>query len=530
MRLRVALCALVGLASVAVLADGAIAQEGKSPRRGGVLREILSPEPSILLSSLNGTTPTAIVASKMVEGLLRFDFKLNPLPSLAKSWTISPDGLTYTFKLQDNATWHDGTPFTSADVVFTTKVFLVELDPRARNILVRCEEITAPDDKTVVFKLKEPFSPFLKAFDPATIPIYPRHIYEGTDFRKNPANIAPIGTGPFKFKEWKRGSQIELVRNENYWQKGKPYLDGIQFRILPDANARGVALETGQADIAAFSDIEPFDVPRLQKQANLELTTKGYEYFSYMTYLMFNLRSEPFNKKEFRQAINYAIDKEFISKKLFFGLGKAPTGPIPSNYPFYEKNVAKYPVDVKKAQQLLDSIGLKPDASGIRARVTIDVMPFGPAYVRMAEYTKQGLSKIGVDVKLRIEDTGTWSGRLANWDFEMSFLWLNMLGDEGLHLPRLFSSQNIRKIFSANSMGYVNPKVDELMSVGVLTTDQAKRREAYGEVQKVLVDELPVLSIMENQFPTLYSKKFHNLINSATGVRDNYADAYMDPS
>jgi peptide/nickel transport system substrate-binding protein len=158
---------------------------------------------------------------------------LSPLPSLATSWTRSADGLTYTFKLAENVKWHDGRPFTAADVVFTTQVFLTEVHPRARANFARVDTVTTPDAHTVVYRLKEPFGPFLHCFEVSSCPIVPKHVYEGTDFRNNPANATPIGTGPFKFKAWVRGSHIELARNDEYWKPGQPYLDGIIFRFIP---------------------------------------------------------------------------------------------------------------------------------------------------------------------------------------------------------------------------------------------------------------------------------------------------------
>ena len=156
------------------------------------------------------------------------------VPGLAESWTISPDGKTYTFNLEPKAKWHDGKPLTSEDVIYTAMEFLPLTHPRAKAIFGRCESITAPDAHTVVFKLKEPFGPFIGAFDISNLPVMPKHIYAGTDVVKNPANLNPIGSGPFKLKEWVRGSHIHLVRNDDYFKPGLPYLDAIIYRVIPD--------------------------------------------------------------------------------------------------------------------------------------------------------------------------------------------------------------------------------------------------------------------------------------------------------
>ena len=191
--------------------NSVLADDGK---RGGTLITIVQPEPPILVLGLNIQGPTQTVAGKIYQSLLRFDFGLKPLPGLAESWTISDDGLTYTFNLRKNVKWHDGKPFTSADVVFTTTKMLPETHPRARPVLTKVASVTAPDAHTVVFKLKTPYAPFIGLFETGSCPMMPAHIYEGTDYRKNPKNSTPIGTGPFKFKEWVKGSYIHLVRND----------------------------------------------------------------------------------------------------------------------------------------------------------------------------------------------------------------------------------------------------------------------------------------------------------------------------
>lgn len=244
--------ALVAATAAALPATRATAQEVKISR---------------LIDSNNydphKTTATAAaeVLFMLSDTLVSIDYDMLTLhPGLAKSWDVSADGLTYTFHLQKAAKWHDGTPFTSADVVFSCDVMLKEVHPRARGSFERCESITAVDDHTVVFKLKAPFAPFLKAFEAGSAPICPKHIFEGTDYRNNPKNAHPIGTGPFMFKEWVKGSHIHLVANPDYYMDGKPGLTEIFFRIVPDAASRSVAMETGEAQLSAWNDVENFDV------------------------------------------------------------------------------------------------------------------------------------------------------------------------------------------------------------------------------------------------------------------------------
>ncbi|MDB5656957.1 MAG: transporter substrate-binding protein, partial [Tardiphaga sp.] len=180
------LMALTGTAIGAGVPLGLTRAVGQT--KGGTLNTIIQPEPPILVTALNQQQPTLTLGGKIYESLLRYGADLKPLPGLAESWTVSPDGLVYTFKLFPKITFHDGHPMTSEDVVFSVMKVLIETHARARGTFLRIDKAEAPDPLTVVFTLKTPFAPFLNSFDCTTAPIVPKHIYEGSDFRKNPAN------------------------------------------------------------------------------------------------------------------------------------------------------------------------------------------------------------------------------------------------------------------------------------------------------------------------------------------------------
>lgn len=495
----------------------------QTPARGGTMNIIVQPEPPMLQLGLNQQGPTQTVAGKIYQGLLTYDEKLDPLPSLAKSWTVSDDGLTYTFKLHENVKWHDGKPFTSKDVIFSTTKFLPEVHSRARANFARCESITAPDDHTVVFKLKEPFPAFIRAFEVASAPMIPAHVYEGTDFRNNPANATPIGTGPFKLKEWVKGSYIHLARNDDYYKPGLPYLDNIYFRVIPDAASRALALESGQVDQSQYNDIEPFDVARLKEVKSLNFTTKGYEFVAPVSWLEINHRVKPLDDKRFRKAIMYAIDRDFIRDKIWFGLGKVAAGPFNSSTKGFDASIVPYAKNVDKAKALLDEMGLKPDDKGVRATVKLMPMPYGETWQRLGEYLKQSLKQVGINVVLESTDVAGWVQRVSNWDYEITTNFTYQYGDPALGVSRTYVSDNIRKgVMFSNTMGYSNPKVDELFAAAAKENDPAKRQAMYSEVQKVLVDDVPVVWLLEMQFPTFVSKKFSNVITTGIGVNESY--------
>jgi peptide/nickel transport system substrate-binding protein len=289
-------------------------------------------------------------------------------------------------------------------------------------------------------------------------------------------------------------------------------------------------METGQAHLAAFADIETFEVPRLKALPHLELTTKGYEYLAQIVWIDFNLRQAPMNDVRFRRAVYYALDRNAIRDRVWFGLGKPATGPIHSSIPHYEPDVPKYPYDPKKAEALLDEMGLKRGPDGIRAKITLDAIPYGDVYNRMAEYVKQSLGRIGIDVTLRKADIATWGDRARNWDYEMTVMLLSQLGHPALGVSRVYISSNIRKgVLFSNMSGYNNPKIDELFDKAAVEVDEAKRQALYSEIQKIIVSDVPVAWMIELEFPTFINKQFKNVVTSAIGVRDTFADVYMVP-
>ncbi len=495
---------------------------------GGTLTSVVYPEPPILNLGLNQQTPTGVVAGKLYEGLLSYARDLSPQPLLADSWEVSPDGLTYTFHLVKNATWHDGQPFTAADVVFSCKTFLPEVHPRARDVFSRCENIEAPDDYTVVFTLKQPFPAFLMAFETASAPMLPRHLLEGSDYQKVGAEQPPIGTGPFRFSEWVRGSHIHLTANEDYYREGQPKLREIYYRVIPDAASRSVSLEQGDAQLTQWQDIEPFDVARLAALPHLEMTTEGYEYFSPMLWIELNCRRPPMSDKRFRQALMHLIDRNFVRDRILFGLAKAATGPIASSMRFYTSDVRTYEQSVEKAVALLDEMGLKPDAGGVRATLKFSMVPAGDTWTRIAEYVRQALAAAGINVELQSNDLAGWVESVSNGDFDISGNQLYQNGDPALGVARTYISSNIRKgVMFSNTSGYSNPKVDELFEAAAGEIDVEKRQALYTEVQQLLVEEVPVLWLAEPQYPTIHDNRLKEITTSATGVNSNFGTVHF---
>jgi len=233
-----------------------------NPRKGGTLILGMTADPSTLNCGIESSQIVAMVTSSIYSGLIHLDEESNPHPDLAQSWEISPDGLVYTFQLRENVKWHDGEPFTSADVKFSFENLVGKYNARGREAYRNIKAIETPGPLTVKINLKKAYSPFLGVLTAHDGCIMPKHVFDGTDVFKNPHNDAnPVGSGPFKLKEWKKGSHVTLARNDNYFKKGRPFLDSVIFRIIPNAATRAIAFETGEINVVTTVPGEAVLVP-----------------------------------------------------------------------------------------------------------------------------------------------------------------------------------------------------------------------------------------------------------------------------
>lgn len=487
------------------------AQEGV---RGGTLMAIILPEPAHLCTGINSASAGIIVGANIFDALVVYDEKMQPQPSLATSWEIAPDGKSIRFNLRKGVKWHDGIDFTSADVQFSVMKMLKVTHPIAKQAYANVIDVETPDRHTAVFKLSAPSNVLLSCLSFTESPITPKHLYDGTDFNTNPYNNKPVGTGAFMFKEWKRGDYIVLERNPNYWDQGKPYLDKIIFRIIPDAGARAAALETGEVQYAALSAVPLTDAVRLSKSSAVTVQKVGYEYVAPSYFLEFNLKRKPFQDLRVRQAFAHAIDRKRMAQIVWYGFAKPATGPVPSTVPaFYNPKVPDYPYDPKKAEALLDQAGLKRGANGIRLSITHDYMPFGDDFKRGGEFIKQELQKIGVNVTVRSSDVPSYVSRVyGNYDFDTLSTWLASFADPQVGVERTFASwAYVKGTPFTNASGYSSPAVDDLFKRAHVENDPAKRAELYKEFQVIARTDLPTLSLLELQFFTVFSKKLRGV-------------------
>jgi peptide/nickel transport system substrate-binding protein len=528
---RIAACALL-LCTVVVPAVSDA--QPVTPQRGGTLVMVVQPEPPTLASYQSTAGPIGQVATKVYEGLLEYDFNLRPIPGLAQSWTVSADGKTITFKLQQGVKFHDGKPFTSADVKFSVLEVLKKIHPRGVNTFRAVEAIDTPDASTAVFRLSEPTPYLLMALSGYESPMLPQHIFGSGDIANHPNANKPIGTGPYKFVEWQKGQYMRFDRNPDYRKKGRPYLDRIVARFIADGGTRAATLETQEVHIGGFNAILPLDVKRLQALPHIAVTTKGYEMQSPIVELDFNTQKKPFDNVKVRQAVAYAIDRKFVIDNIWFGFGRPATGPINSNFKatgIYTADVRDYnvPNGVDMANKLLDEAGYPRGQDGTRFEVVHDITPYGEEWRRFGEYVQQQLGKLGIKVSLRYEDVPTWLRRVyTNYDFELTNNWIQTLADPVIGVHRLYHSKMIKPgtVF-VNGTHWSSPETDKLMDEATVEPDPKKRAALYHEFQKRIVDASSIVFVLELDFVTVYNKKVQGWLVSPLGLYASLDQAWL---
>jgi peptide/nickel transport system substrate-binding protein len=461
---------------------------------------------------------TAMISTQVFASPLRYDENWNPQPYLAQSWQVSPDGLTVTLQLVHNAVFHDGQPVTSEDVAFS--IGLIKANHPFKTMLEPVASVDTPDPYSVVIHLSRPHPALLLAMSPALMPILPKHVYATGDIQTNPANLKPIGSGPFKLTDYKQGEYVELEKFDKFFIPGRPKLDKLIFRIIADESSIVLSMERGELNIFPFIT-GVHDIDRLSKAETLFVTPKGNEGTGPLNWLAFNTAKKPLDDVRVRRAIAYAVNREFIVGKLMGGKAQAATGPIVPTSPFAEPGVETYKVDLAKSEQLLDEAGFKKGADGTRLSLMIDYLPGGVEQQKnVAEYLRSQLKRVGIALEVRsAPDFPTWAKRVSNWDFDLTMDAVFNWGDPVIGVARTYLSSNIRKgVIWSNTQQYNNTKVDELLNAAAVETDPGKRKALYSEFQKIVVADVPIYFINVLPYYTAFDKKLANLPLSIWGV------------
>lgn len=514
---------IAALSALAFGTAGVLADD--TPQPGGTLRFVMKYEPATL-SSINNTS-TPLTSGKIFDGLVTYDYDLNPLPQLATSWEVAPDGLKYTFRLREGVTWHDGQPFTAADAAFSI-LRLKEGHPRGRATFANVEEANAPDDQTLELVLSRPAPFLIVALGASESPIVPKHLYEGVDVATPPGPELLIGTGPFVLKEWVRGSHALLEKNQNYWDKPKPYLDRVVLRFMPDAAARSAAFEAGDLDLGALVPVPLAELPRFEQDPRFDVVTRDYAYTGAQNQIFFNLEQPVIQNKKLREAIAHALDLQRIVDTVFYGAAKVSPSPISVALgPWYDPTVTARAYNPELSRKLLDEAGLPAGADGTRVKLRLLYNPFIDG--RLADFVRQSLREVGIDAVIERLEFGAYVKAVyTDREFDLTIESLTNVFDPTVGVQRGYWSKNFKPgLPFSNSAAYQSEEADRLLEAAAVEVDPAKRRELFNQFQHLVHDDIPSIDLISPLEVIVADKRLRGYAVGAEGAAGNWADAYF---
>ena len=500
----------------------------ETPVRGGTLNWAYYPDPTSLIAINTSSGTGQAIGPKVNEGLLDFDYDLNPIPLLATEWSVSDDGLRYTFKLRQNVKWHDGKDFTSDDVEFT--IFrLKEAHPRGRITYQNVTAVETPDAHTAIVVLSKPAPYLISALSSSESPIVPKHIYETFKPQEQPTLAQTIGTGPFILKEWVPGSHLIFDRNPDYWDAPKPYLDRVVLRVILDPAARAAALETGEIDIGA-NPVPLSDIERLKANPNLVVDTRTYAYSGPQQQLFFNYENDILKKRDVRLAIAHAIDLQKLVDIALFGYAQVSPGPISTALPkWYDPSIKAREPDPKLAEKLLDDAGYPRDGSGTRFRLRLAYNSFLPQ--SYADFIKQSLAVVGIQAEILKLDLATFLKTVyTDRAFDIVVESLSNTFDPTLGVQRAYWSKNFKigLVFS-NASHYAHPEVDRLLEAAAIEPDESKRRALWYQFQHFIHDEVVSVDLVAAGAQIVANKKVRNFAPGAQGINNSFGQIWLSP-
>lgn len=436
------------------------------------------------------------------EGLVGLTEDNQVKPLLATEWTISDDGLTYTFKLREGVKFHNGVPFDASVVKFSLDRARAEDSTNAqKQFFEPIEAIETPDEHTAVIRLKQPTGLFLY------------HLAWGDAVMVEPGSAEsnrtdPVGTGPFKFASWQRGSKVELVRNDDYWEQGVPRLSAVTFRFIGDAQAQSSALRAGDVDgVYMFAAPELFQAFEKDPRFNAVVgTTPG------TVVVGMNNSRKPFDDVRVRQAMMSAVDRQGVIDAAYSGYGI----PIGSHHAptdlGYSDLTGVWPYDPDKARALLKAAGY---ADGFSATIKCPQMTYA---ARTCEMVQAYLSEVGI--QLRIEPTefpARWIDEVfINHDFDLTVVNHAEPMDIDIYARPSYYFQ------------YKNPEFNALIEKAEATTDDAERTELYAQAQKILAEDVPALFVFDVSHLAVLDPKLKGLWRDVPIPESYVRDAYWE--
>ena len=417
------------------------------------------------------------------DGLVDRDAQMNVVPDLAESWE-TPNPLTYIFHLRRGVKFHDGRTLTSADVKFTLDSIRSDaMKSPKRGAFTRVQSIETPDDATVVVHLTEPYSSFIYDVTRLAIGIVPKD--SGTEIARD-----PVGTGPFRFVSMTPDEEVVLERNPDYFGR-LPKIDRVRFRIVPEAIVRSLELRKGSADIGGVNSLTPDMIMALAKQPGIVVEE---EPGTSLAYVAFNFDDPILAKREVRQALAYATDRDTIIRYLLRGKARPANSLLPPNHWAYEPNVKQYPYDPQQAQRLLDAAGFPRGADGVRFHLTLKTSTEESTRL-LGETLADQWKAVGVDLTLRPLENATLQSDIGRGTFQLYTLrWTGYTNNDPDIFDYVFNSSRMPPN-GANRGHYHNPAIDKLLGEQRMEMDREKRKAFLSEIQKIAAEDEPYIDL-----------------------------------
>ncbi len=487
--------------------------DSATPVNGDWLIYHMASEPG----TLNPITATDAYESRINRNIYetlvdRDNETLELIPLLAESWEISDDKLSFVFYLKKNVKWHDGTPFTSKDVVYSyERIIDPKVDaPHLKSYYNDVKSVEALDDYTVKFVYSKPY--FLALEFCGGMPIIPKHIFENGDFNKHTAGRSPVGTGPYKFIEWKTGSEIVLEKNNDYWGT-KPNIEKVVFKVINDETVKFQVMKNGDIDVAGLTPVQ------WDKQSASEAFKKNYNKHAYFTpnysFIGWNQKKSFFSDKMVRRAMTHFLDRELVLEKILLDLGTVVTSPFFLKSPEYPKYIKSFEYSPEKAVALLDEAGwIDSDGDSIRDK---DGEKFEFEFLipngsetgeKIATILKEEIKKHGIVMNIRKTEWAVFTDRLQQRKFDAVTLAWSM-GVESDPYQIWSSTQAENK--GSNFIGFKNKRADELINAARVEFDRDKRIKLYNEFAEIVHEEQPYTFLFCRQSTVAINKRFRDV-------------------
>lgn len=498
-----------------------------APESGGALVEAMLGEPSNLIPPLATDGASHEIASQIYVSLIKYDKNIEVVPYAAESYEVLNDGLLLKFKLREDIRWFDGEPLTAEDVEFTYRLMI---DPETPTAYAGNFKLVKEFRRTGTYTFEVEYDkPFSKALITWAMDILPKHALEKEDLLNTAYSRAPLGAGPYKLKEWKAGTQLVLEANPDFFE-GKPEIDRIVYRIIPDLSTQFLELKAGNLDTMGLT---PLQYLYQTSGPGWDGSFNKFEYLAFAyTFFGFNMKHPFFQDLRVRQAIDHAIDRQELVKGVLYGLGEAANGPYKPGTWQYNDAIKPREYDLDKARSLLAEVGwTDSDGDGVLDK---DGVPFAFSII-----TNQGNTqriKSGVIIQQRLRDIGIvvdlrtveWAAFIKEFvdkgRFDAIILGWNILQD-----PDIYNVWHSSMAVDGglNFTRYKNPELDDLLERGRRLVNQEERKPIYDEVQRILHEDVPYCFLYVPKSLPIVQARVQNIHAAPAGISYNFTEWWI---